>query len=262
MNQGASTSATWGGQPATDDWDTASHWDPAVVPMDAANFGASSRTGIAFSPDTSATVDSVGVCCRRSPYSFKFGSSDAHIGFDDCPRGSDQPLLEHPELRRCFYRGPLPGSATLKFTNSATAGGDNVSYYSGPGVATKLRRRHHRLLGQIDSGVGLVHREDRSRSSLRGRQHRGRRGEVQQFLIGVDLCAELPARGPCERAGRGRDADGADHGGGLGAQRHAPSPGAGFRPPGGRCGAGASERGAPGSVNTDPRRAGTPAGSC
>ncbi len=70
-------------------------------------------------------------------------------------------------------------------------------------------------------------------------------------------------RGDHRRSSLGASrADGAADGGGLGAQRHAPSPGAGFRAAGGRGFAGARKRGASGGANANPGPASAPASSC
>ncbi|HEX9544959.1 MAG TPA: hypothetical protein VF955_07220, partial [Pyrinomonadaceae bacterium] len=48
-------SATWKGNPATGDWNTASNWSPATVPngaSDTSNFATSNRTAVSLSANT------------------------------------------------------------------------------------------------------------------------------------------------------------------------------------------------------------------
>src|SRR5262245_48247370 len=70
----AEGASTWAAQPATGEWSTATNWDPADVPTSTAAFGASSRTGIVFSANSSATVGDIVFAAGAPSYTFTFSS--------------------------------------------------------------------------------------------------------------------------------------------------------------------------------------------
>ena len=124
------TRSTWNTQPATSEWNTATNWTPSEVPQGTAAFSASSQTKISFSPTGEAIVDNIEFSDDAPAYTFTFGSS-ATPSLTIAGKG----VMNHSWSCQSFvvaasssgYRNPQ-----LKFTNSATAGGDNMFYCAGP----------------------------------------------------------------------------------------------------------------------------------
>jgi hypothetical protein len=128
----AGGNSTWGAQPGSGDWNTAANWNPAAVPTGTATFGASSQTGIGFAPNSSATVQNIAFAAGAPVYSFKFNApapnapalTVAGQGLTNVSGNTQQVVVASSAQN---YKQPQ-----LKFMNSASAGGSNMSYLVGP----------------------------------------------------------------------------------------------------------------------------------
>lgn len=124
------STSTWSSQATTGEWNTASNWDPDVVPTDTAVFQESSQTEITFSPTGAARVDRIEFLSGASAYTFVFGKSDAP-GLTVVGQGvtnnstTDQHIVV--AATSTGYDDPQ-----LAFENSAAAGGANMYYTAGP----------------------------------------------------------------------------------------------------------------------------------
>ncbi len=124
------STSTWNRQPASGEWNDASNWTPAGVPTDTASFSQSSQTSLSFSPTGNATVGQLEFIEGASGYTFNFGTSMAP-GLTITGTGvSNQSAAQQSFI----VAATTPGhdNPQLKFTNSATAGADNVYYCAGP----------------------------------------------------------------------------------------------------------------------------------
>ncbi len=124
------TTSTWNNQPASSEWNTADNWTPSGTPTGTATFAASSQTAITFSPAGEAAVENIEFADDASPYSFTLGvcASPALTitgqGVSNCS-GKQQSFVV--AATSSGYKDPQ-----LLFTNSATAGGDDMFYCAGP----------------------------------------------------------------------------------------------------------------------------------
>ncbi|MES9851155.1 MAG: hypothetical protein ABW170_04905 [Candidatus Thiodiazotropha sp. L084R] len=124
------TQSTWNRQPTTNEWNTTTNWTPSVAPTDKATFTNSSQTTIAFSATGEARVSEIEFADSASTYSFIFGPCATPLltisgeGVTN-NSGSQQSFIV--AATSSGYKDPQ-----LKFTNSATAGGDDIFYCAGP----------------------------------------------------------------------------------------------------------------------------------
>jgi len=124
------TRSTWNTQPATGEWNTTTNWTPAEAPTGTAIFSASSQTSISFSPSGEAMVDNIEFSADAPAYTFTFGASTT-----PSLTISGGGVTNRSWSYQCFivaaassgYKQPQ-----LKFTNAASAGGDNLFYCAGP----------------------------------------------------------------------------------------------------------------------------------
>lgn len=124
------TTSTWNNHPATGEWNTATNWTPSEVPNSTATFATSSQTAISFLATGEATVANIEFTDSASAYTFTFGPS-ATPPLTITGEG----IINRSENQQSFvvaatssgYKDPQ-----LQFTNSATAGGDNMYYCAGP----------------------------------------------------------------------------------------------------------------------------------
>jgi hypothetical protein len=128
----AAGNSTWAARPSTGDWNTAANWTPAGVPVNTASFGTSSQTEIEFAPNSCATVDRIAFVAGAPSYTFTFGApapkapalTIAGAGVHNESASSQRFVVASSAVS---YTQPQ-----LKFTNSASAGGRDVSYVAGP----------------------------------------------------------------------------------------------------------------------------------
>jgi hypothetical protein len=124
------SNSTWLTQPETNDWNTATNWDPATLPTDTATFTSSSQTAISFSASDEVIVNNINFSTDAPAYTFTIGSTTS-----PALTISGQGVGNSSTSCQCFivaattvgYQNPQ-----LKFTNSATAGGPDISYCAGP----------------------------------------------------------------------------------------------------------------------------------
>jgi hypothetical protein len=124
------TTSTWNTQPATGEWNTAANWSPSGVPTDTAAFATSSQTAITFAATGEATVENIEFAENAPAYTFTFGPSATPV-----LTITGEGVTNRSTNRQSFvvaatssgYKEPQ-----LKFTNSATAGGDDMFYCAGP----------------------------------------------------------------------------------------------------------------------------------
>ncbi|OMH37944.1 hypothetical protein [Motiliproteus sp. MSK22-1] len=124
------TRSNWNTQPATGEWNTATNWTPPEVPSGKATFTRSSQTSISFSATAEATVANIEFAEDASAYTFVFGPSNT-----PSLTISGEGVINHSYSQQSFIVAATSSGYTdpqLKFTNSATAGGDNVFYCAGP----------------------------------------------------------------------------------------------------------------------------------
>lgn len=106
------------------------------MPTNTASFGTSSQTGIAFEASNSATVDSIAFGAGAPSYTFTFNSPAPNapaltIAGEGVSNNSASIQRFVVASSAITYKQPQ-----LKFTNSATAGGDDVFYSAGPTTPT------------------------------------------------------------------------------------------------------------------------------
>lgn len=121
--------ATWSTQPGSGDWNTAANWSPATVPTDTATFGSSSSTAISFS-QTGATVSAIAFAAGAPAYTFRFGTTSTpslSIGGTGVTNASSNTQNFVVAATSTGYT-----NAQLQFTGTASAGGPNITYSTGP----------------------------------------------------------------------------------------------------------------------------------
>jgi hypothetical protein len=122
--------STWNNQPATSEWNSADNWTPSGEPAETAVFTDSSQTAITFSPTGSASVGQIEFTENASAYTFTFGPS-AEPALTITGQGVSNSSGKQQGFivasTSSGYKDPQ-----LKFTNSATAGGDDMFYCAGP----------------------------------------------------------------------------------------------------------------------------------
>jgi len=110
-------SATWGANPATGNWSTATNWTPATVPNspnDTATFATSRVRFVA--PEGATEVNSVVFNPGASQFTIALLTTTLTI--------SGSGVTNNSGINQNF----VPGPGEIDFTNSATAGGSNVVF--------------------------------------------------------------------------------------------------------------------------------------
>lgn len=122
--------SNWNTQPATGEWNTADNWTPSGLPTGTAVFTTSSQTAISFSSTGEATVGSIEFADNAPTYTFILGPSTTPAltitghGISNCSRKQQSFVVA---ATSSGHEDPQ-----LKFTNAATAGGDDMYYCAGP----------------------------------------------------------------------------------------------------------------------------------
>lgn len=122
--------STWNSQPAGNEWNTADNWSPAGIPTETAAFAESSQTAITFSPTGEATVKEIEFAANAAAYTFTLGTSSS-----PALTITGQGVTNHSTNQQSFVVASTssgPKDPQLKFTNSASAGGDDMFYCAGP----------------------------------------------------------------------------------------------------------------------------------
>lgn len=120
----------WNVQASSTEWNLADNWTPASVPVETAVFADSSQTVITFSTTQAATVQSIQFTEQACAYTFRFGSSSivpltiSGAGLKNLS-GIQQSFIV--AATSSGYQAPQ-----LKFTGTASAGGDDLYYCAGP----------------------------------------------------------------------------------------------------------------------------------
>ena len=134
----AAGDSTWGRQPASGDWNTATNWNPANVPTSTATFGASSQTGIVFPSSSNATVESIAFTADAPPYTFTFATPDAAVPALTITGAGVSTDSPNPQRFVVASAAQDYEQVLLKFENSASAGGPGISYVSGPATPAAI----------------------------------------------------------------------------------------------------------------------------
>ncbi|MBN7810297.1 hypothetical protein J0A68_04970 [Algoriphagus sp. H41] len=123
--------ATWKAHPENEEWNDARNWEDGEMPDESAVFSQSDKTVITFSTLDCARVGQLDFEPGAPSFSFRFGSSpnkpalDIHgVGIRN-KSGHSQSFVVAATAAN--FRTPQ-----LRFSNKATAGGEEMSYYSGP----------------------------------------------------------------------------------------------------------------------------------
>lgn len=122
--------STWNKQPATGEWNTAANWNPSGMPRDTAVFTASSQAEITFSATGEAKVEQIEFAHDACAYTFTLGTCATPaltITGAGITNRSDRQQRFVVAATSSGYKDPQ-----LKFSNSATAGGDDMFYCAGP----------------------------------------------------------------------------------------------------------------------------------
>jgi hypothetical protein len=112
--------ATWLASPATNDWNTASNWTPATVPINTAFFDASNTTSLSFSAATTS-IDAMQFNPGAPAYTFSIGAGQTLTI-------SGQGIINNSSAIPLFVVSSvtLP-DAMLIFANSSTAGNASIT---------------------------------------------------------------------------------------------------------------------------------------
>jgi autotransporter-associated beta strand protein len=127
---GFGDSATWNLNPGSGLWNTATNWTPVTVPNgpnDIATFGVSNTTSIENDTLHDIEVNAIVFSAGASAFTITFGNSSF---FEDY-RISGAGITNNSGITQNFEIGDFGDSATLLFTNSATAG-DQTVFTAGP----------------------------------------------------------------------------------------------------------------------------------
>ncbi len=125
----AAQNATWLGNPATNDFNTAANWSPATVPTGTANFGASNTTSLTLSSDI--TLGGWTFSSSAPNYTFTSAINLGFTGAGIVTGGSTVTINNSGAI--VFINASAAGSSTiinsntLGFFNSANAGTANIS---------------------------------------------------------------------------------------------------------------------------------------
>lgn len=128
--------ATWAAQAADGDWNTATNWSPAEVATGTANFATSTTTAITFAAGSDATVNAITFAEGAAAFTFTFSNpapdnpalTIAGAGVSSSATLTQQFVIASSATT---YKEPQ-----LKFTNSASAGGNGITYAVGPASPT------------------------------------------------------------------------------------------------------------------------------
>ena len=120
----------WNEQASSTEWNLADNWTPATVPTESAVFADSSQTVITFSPSLQATVENIEFSAGACAYTLRFGTSSAAA-----LTISGEGLKNFSGIQQSFIVAATSSgykTPQLKFTGSASAGGDDLYYCAGP----------------------------------------------------------------------------------------------------------------------------------
>ncbi len=121
-------SATWKASPATDDWNTAANWTPAIVPngpADTATFARSNQTGVFITLDTEVN----GIVFNPRASAFTIASEPT---LEPTLTISGMGVTNNSGIVQNFVVSP--GGAQMFFSNSATAG--SLTAFTNTGTIT------------------------------------------------------------------------------------------------------------------------------
>lgn len=141
--------ATWSKNPATGEWNTATNWDPAEVPTNTAHFSSSTETAIFFAQGKTATVGKIEFSSKAPAYTFTFDSSASTPALTIEGEG----IANHSPTPQSFIvasTGTSYEDPQLKFTDSATAGEEEMLYSVGP---ENLKSYGGGIIGFCDSST-------------------------------------------------------------------------------------------------------------
>ena len=126
--------ATWVAQPTSSDWYAAANWSAATVPTDTATFSATNNANVTFS-GSGATVQQIVFVDQAPAYQLTFTALDPTtppliVSGAGCSNAGTT-------LQQFVVTASAQGDAQteLRFTNTASAGGSNISYSAGPASA-------------------------------------------------------------------------------------------------------------------------------
>ncbi|GAB3094701.1 hypothetical protein [Pseudomaricurvus hydrocarbonicus] len=122
--------STWKTQPATCEWNTASNWSSEEVPADTAIFAESSQSAITFATDSNASVKQIEFNEHSTAYTFTFGPGKTP-GLTVTGEGvSNVSRKQQSFIVAATSSGH--DNPQLVFTNTATAGSEDMYYCAGP----------------------------------------------------------------------------------------------------------------------------------
>ncbi|MEW5769973.1 MAG: hypothetical protein AB1831_06345 [Pseudomonadota bacterium] len=127
------TTSKWNAQPGNGEWNAPANWHPAGVPTGTAAFAASARTAITFAATGEATVGHIEFTDDAPAYTFTFGPSATPaltITGKGVSNRSGRQQSFIVAATSSGYKSPQ-----LRFTDSASAGGDDLFYCAGPETA-------------------------------------------------------------------------------------------------------------------------------
>lgn len=120
----------WAGHPASDIWNEGSNWAGGKVPTGTATFGASDATVLRFADTSDATVDEIVFDAEAPSYSFLITVLAKTPSLTFTGQGVSS-VSVCPQSFAVTSFGTY-NQPQLKFTNSASAGDSQISYYAGP----------------------------------------------------------------------------------------------------------------------------------
>ncbi|WP_196894343.1 hypothetical protein [Aureivirga marina] len=125
----------WNAKPATDEWNSAKNWEPAIEPTKEAIFSTSDETEITFSPTSDAKINTIEFTEDAATFTFKI-DNNATIPALTISGG----VVNNSKNNQYFIiasKGVSYKEPQLKFENSASAGGVDMNYYAGPNSLTE-----------------------------------------------------------------------------------------------------------------------------
>ncbi len=127
----AMSDSNWKSDPASGEWGADGNWESGTVPTGTAYFKTSCRTAITFTTVTPYTVENIHFDEDAAPFEFNFGTASATPALTISGTG----VVNNSTSTQSFCvasTGTHYYDPQLKFTGSATAGDQSVSYYAGP----------------------------------------------------------------------------------------------------------------------------------
>jgi hypothetical protein len=127
--------STWSNNPTTNQWNESNNWDPASMPTKVASFKDSSQTSIALTATSADQLDCIEFEAGAPPYLFSLASSAKPATNYPMLTISGQGVINNSASPQSFV---VAASSVghdypqLQFLNSASAGGADVLYTSGP----------------------------------------------------------------------------------------------------------------------------------